>query len=230
MITGSSSSATGQVLNHDSGAKTIQFVGVSGTFTTSDTVTSVETAGEFKVSGTASGTVSAVANLTATYNATVGGASGSAITSPTGTGQLFSIQEGVFFINGFFVKCAEQTIILEKYSNTANKRIGLVVTESTVDSSTDTTLVDNAQGYSNQNATGADRYKIELTLTALDTTATTGDEKFIELLSTTEGAAQTIENIPVYSELGKTFARRTNDEYKRRRIKSCKNNRNEKFW
>ena len=212
VITGSSSSAKGQILNFDSGAKTIQFVGVSGTFTTSDTVTSVGTAGGFKVSGTASGTVSAVANLTATYNATVGGASGSAITSSVGKSQLFSIQEGVFFVNGFFVKCGAQTIILSKYTNNSSKRIGLVVTESTVDSDTDTTLVDNAQGYSNQNAAGADRYKIELTLTALDTTATTGDENFITLTETSTTMYKKLENIPVYSEIFKSIARRTNDE------------------
>ena len=49
-----------------------------------------------------------------------------------GTGQLFSVTEGVYFYDGFFIQNDEQTIATSKYSNTtANARIGFEITEST---------------------------------------------------------------------------------------------------
>ena len=51
-----------------------------------------------------------------------------------------------------------------QYTNTPNYIVGLKVTESIVDSGTDTTLLDNAQGVPNTAAPGANRYKISTQL------------------------------------------------------------------
>ena len=63
-----------------------------------------------------------------------------------------------------FVNVDAQTLVLDKYTNTPDYRVGLTITESFVTSTDDTTLLDNATGSSNANATGAHRFKIDLTL------------------------------------------------------------------
>ena len=50
----------------------------------------------------------------------------------------------VYYINGFHVNVDEQTLILDKYTNTPSYRVGLLVTESFTTPNDDTTLNDNA--------------------------------------------------------------------------------------
>jgi hypothetical protein len=88
----------------------------------------------------------------------------SSISTPTGYGSAINIEEGVYFISGTFAYVPAGSLILDKYTNTPNYIIGLKVTESIVDSGTDTTLLDNAQGVPNTAAPGANRYKISTQL------------------------------------------------------------------
>ena len=97
------------------------------------------------------------------------------------TGSAAQVQAGTYYINGFLVTVANQTIILDKYSNTPSYRVGLLVTESFVTPTQDNTLNDNAQGVSNTNAPGAHRFKIDLTLTKKAIGAV-DDSNFVELL------------------------------------------------
>jgi len=85
-------------------------------------------------------------------------------TASVGTGSAASIAEGVYFISGCFAYVAPETIILDKYTNNPSYLVGLRVVESIVDSSTDTSLVDNAQGTPNTSAPGANRYQIATNL------------------------------------------------------------------
>ena len=81
--------------------------------------------------------------------------------SGVGTGQIFSVTEGVFYYEGLFIKNDAQTIATSKYSNTtANVRIGFEITESVVVPTSDTSLLDPAQDASNYQAPGADRINI----------------------------------------------------------------------
>src|SRR5210317_1410615 len=84
--------------------------------------------------------------------------------TPTGYGSAVNIEEGVYFISGTFAYVPAGSLILDKYTNTPNYIVGLKVTESIVDSGTDTTLLDNAQGVPNTAAPGANRYKISTQL------------------------------------------------------------------
>ena len=130
----------------------------------------------------------------------------------TGTGQVFSVNDGVFYYEGFFVKVDPQTIGTSIYNNnTANARIGFEVTETIVESVNDTSLLDPAQGASNFQAPGADRFKIELNLTTrtLDSIDLT---KFIELAQVKEGVLQKVIRTPLYADFEDTLARRTYDE------------------
>lgn len=129
-----------------------------------------------------------------------------------GTGQTFSVNEGVFYYDGFFIGTNPQTIATSKYTNnTANVRIGFEITESLVTYNTDTSLLDPAQFASNYQAPGADRYNVTLSLSTR-TLDSTDDTKFIELARVNSGIINIESNNPTYSVLEDTLARRTYDE------------------
>ena len=128
------------------------------------------------------------------------------------TAKTFSVNEGVFYFEGFFIKTAPQTIAVSKYTS-ANVfcRIGFNVVETVIKASSDTSLLDPALGSSNYQAPGADRVKLELVL-AIRNLDADDDEKFIEL-TRIEDSVQTRETrYPLYSVLEDTLARRTYDE------------------
>ena len=134
-----------------------------------------------------------------------------AIVNTTATGSAAQVQAGCYYINGFIVTVLNQTIILDKYSNTPSYRVGLLVTESFITPTQDTTLNDNAQGVSNTNAPGAHRFKIDLTLTK-KAIGSTEDANFVELLRLKTGIIQSKVRTTEYAILEDTFARRTFDE------------------
>ena len=84
----------------------------------------------------------------------------------SGNGSVVSIEEGVFYIGGYFVYVSPQTIVLDKYESSPTYRIGLSIVESIITSVDDTSLLDNALGSPNYTAPGANRYKVDLTLSA----------------------------------------------------------------
>ena len=123
-------------------------------------------------------------------------------------GSAANIASGTYYINGFAVNVAQQTIVLDKYTNTPSYRVGLKVTESFVTPNQDTSLVDNAAGSSNANAPGAHRFKIDLTLTKLALTSIE-DDSFIELLRLDNGLLLSRVRTTEYAILEDTLARRT---------------------
>ena len=133
------------------------------------------------------------------------------LTNAAATGSAFSVEEGVFFARGAFVKVQSETILLDQYSNTPSYRVGFQVVEELVTAVEDESLYDNAAGFSNYTAPGADRLKISLVLSkkALDNFQ---DQNFIELFRTKQGEGSKIVNRTIYNELAKEFARRTFDE------------------
>jgi hypothetical protein len=189
-ITNLAGTKTGQVVvvyDADAGTgdpKTIYVKQISGAaFAAGDTITTVEDAPVFA-------------------NVATGG---------VGTGKTFSVTDGVYFYDGFFLKNDEQTIAISKYNTSANARIGFEITESIVEYTQDTSLLDPAQDASNFQAPGADRFKIELVLSsrALDST---DDTQFIELARTVNGTLSYALIYPQYAVLEDTLARRTYDE------------------
>jgi hypothetical protein len=152
---------------------------------------------------TAAETVNAV-NMADSSTATL-------VVASTATGSAANIAGGVYYINGFHVSVSEQTLILDKYTNTPSYRIGLEITESFITPTDDTSLNDNAQGSSNANAPGAHRFKIDLTLSKR-TISSTADSNFIELLRLSNGIRQNQVRSTDYAILEDTLARRTFDE------------------
>ena len=122
-------------------------------------------------------------NYTATVG--VGGTSKPIDTDPLGFGSLFTIEEGYMYVNGFAVRVEKQTISLCKYSSRPSFQVGLIVEEDIITSNEDETLLDNAQGYSNFAAPGADRLKISLILSKR--TAETEEANFVTLVTLIQG-------------------------------------------
>ena len=131
-----------------------------------------------------------------------------------GKGSLASIQSGVYYINGYFVYCPTQTIVLDKYTATPTYRIGLEYTESIVTPEADESLLDNAQNSYNYAAPGAHRYMIDLALTKL-TIDSVADSNFVEVIRVTNGLINTVVqdtsyNI-IYNQIEAEMQRRTYD-------------------
>lgn len=134
-----------------------------------------------------------------------------ATTAATGYGSKFDIKTGIYYMFGYFCYIYEQSLLLDKYGSTPSYKIGIRAIEKFITESDDVSLVDPANGSPNFNAPGAHRYKIEAILTKFDLEDDTSDN-FVELLRVKDGLIQKLVNRAEYSELEKTFARRTFDE------------------
>lgn len=135
------------------------------------------------------------------------------VAGSTLTGSAAKIERGVYFIRGFFVDVFPQTIILDQYSNLPSYRVGLqVLEEITVASQNNKDLYDNARGFSNFAAPGADRLKINVTL-AKKTLDDFNDESFIELMRIENGVLKKfLKKEETNNLITQELARRTYDE------------------
>lgn len=132
-------------------------------------------------------------------------------TSPFNSASLFSVDSGIFFVDGKFVYVEPQTAIVDKYSITSSKNIGFLILESIISSEEDDSLNDNAQGTFNYAAPGANRYGVELVLTSKD--INTSIDNFVEIARVVEGSLVSNQaDTTIYSEIGKELAKRTFDE------------------
>jgi hypothetical protein len=132
--------------------------------------------------------------------------------SANGNGTVCSINEGVFYVDGFFVQVPDQTAVVSAYSTVANVKIGLEISDDIVDSDIDSTLLDPAQSSFNYQAPGADRYQFNLALSTRPLDTVVDEAQFFELMRVEEGAITKQVKYPIYAELEKTLARRTFDE------------------
>ena len=127
------------------------------------------------------------------------------------TGSSVSIRSGVYFIRGNFVEVTDDTVVLDPYSNTPSYRVGFNVLESIVTAKDDASLYDNARGFSNYAAPGADRLKISTTLTKKSLTDF-NDTSFIELVRVENGELKRLINSSQYSIIDEYLSKRTFEE------------------
>ena len=127
------------------------------------------------------------------------------------TGSSFGIQEGIYFVRGTFIDVSESLIILDPYNNKPSYRVGLDIIEEVVNANDDDSLYDNAKGFTNFAAPGADRFKITAKL-AKKSLNDYNDTSFVELFRVRDGETKKLQNESVYSEIKKYFAKRTFDE------------------
>ncbi len=128
------------------------------------------------------------------------------------TGAAAVLSAGIYFVRGFFVDVPSQTLVLDPYTDNVTVKVGLKVKETIVTSDLDQNLTDNAAGYSNYTAPGADRLAIGVQLVSVSP-QDPKPSNFIELMEIRNG--QLIYVRPdgtEYNEIANEFARRTFDE------------------
>jgi len=148
---------------------------------------------------------------------------------------MVTINEGFFFIDGFFVYSTKQSIV--PYNTTVyttdggaenstrifsdpTASIGLSISRIILNSSEDETLRDPASGFNNFNAPGSDRYKLDLTIKSVEFEGSVGDaytseftdDYFVEMIRVVDGNTTKKIEYSEYSEIENTLARRTFDE------------------
>jgi hypothetical protein len=146
-------------------------------------------------------------STTAFANADVKIASG---TDAIGRGYAMSVSSGVLFQKGHFIQVpTNDTVIVSKYSQYPNNVVaGFMINENIVTYNQDQNLLDNATGYSNFSAPGADRLQLSPDLVAYDIDDAPSNN-FFSLVEWQNGNIVRSFQETQYSLIGNEMARRT---------------------
>ena len=131
---------------------------------------------------------------------------------PTGRGILWNIPESTYYVNGYFIDVQQDLLVGEKY--TVDKEsyvVGFDIVEDIVTAEDDPSLFDNALGYPNYAAKGADRARIRL-IPTIRTVDIEDGETFVTLARVEKGVIQFIRTRTDYSAIMDMLAERTYDE------------------
>ena len=128
-----------------------------------------------------------------------------------GYGSAVKVEEGIYFVNGYFVRNDEALLVIDEYYNKPSAKVGFTIKEEVVTPEADASLYDNSIGSANYTAPGAHRLKISLELKEFALNAIT-DKNFIQLLNVSKGQIQSKISSTDFSVLEQTLARRTFDE------------------
>jgi hypothetical protein len=132
--------------------------------------------------------------------------------SATSIGSAVILSEGVYFIRGTFVNVDSQTLILDAHSNFPSYKVGFDIVEEVISADDDPTLYDNARGFANYAASGADRFRIRAILSKKPLNSS-DNQSFISLLEIREGILISgKKKESTYNILQDEIARRTYDE------------------
>lgn len=133
--------------------------------------------------------------------------------APIGVGFSVSCGDGVLYQKGMFLNFLPQTLIVEKYHNEPdNLFVGFLTEEEVIDANTDITLNDNAQGYNNYNAPGADRLKLIPTLVVYTKEVAETDEHFFPILEYQDGKVVRRNTTTQFNSVSKMVEERTAEE------------------
>lgn len=132
-----------------------------------------------------------------------------ALATPTelGQGAWVKVQAGIYFVRGMFVRTDDSDFVVAKYNTTTTMRVGFEVNEQIIDATEDVSLYSNANGFPNQNAPGAQRLKVTLSLAGLAINAV--DSNFIEIARFDGGSLSSEIDYTTYSVIEQAIAQRT---------------------
>ncbi len=128
-------------------------------------------------------------------------------------GRSFGVtcEEGILYQKGHFIFVQPQFIIVSKYSTIpGNVSVGFTIGENIISSGLDSSLLDNAAGFNNENAPGADRLKLVPTL--ITHNSATEPEEFFALIRYVDGKPVRIRDKTEFNSISEEMARRTYDE------------------
>jgi len=128
------------------------------------------------------------------------------------TGTAFTLSAGIFYLRGNFVTVDDQILILDQYTTSSNYRIGFQIEEKIITADDDNKLYDNASGFNNFTAPGADRLKITANL-AKKSTDSFDSQGFVQIAEVNNGTLKNaLNNSTRYNVLGNELAKRTFEE------------------
>ena len=128
-----------------------------------------------------------------------------------GYASAVKVEEGIYFVNGYFVRNEKQLLVIDDYYNNPSAKVGFTIVEEVVTPEEDASLYDNSIGSANYSAPGAHRLKISLKIKKFKLSETT-DKNFIQLITVYKGLVQKKVSPTNYSLIEQTLARRTFDE------------------
>jgi len=124
-----------------------------------------------------------------------------------------SVSDGVVYQKGHFVEVYKQSVNVKDYDRHPDQcSIGFVTTESIINSSSNSSLLDNAAGFNNENAPGADRLKLTPTLISNTTSNARASNNFLTLMKFENGEPIVVREDTQYSQIGEEMATRTYEE------------------
>ena len=128
-----------------------------------------------------------------------------------GYASAVKVEEGIYFVNGYFVRNEKQLLVIDDYYNNPSAKVGFTIVEQVVTPEEDASLYDNSIGSANYSAPGAHRLKISLNIKKFKLSEAT-DKNFIQLITVYKGLVQKKVSPTNYSLIEQTLARRTFDE------------------
>jgi len=132
---------------------------------------------------------------------------------PVGYGYGASVSSGKIYQKGLFLNVGPQFKMVTKYSNTpSDLSIGFNSVESVVNVFTDASLYDNAGGFLNSGAPGADRLKLTPTLVVKNQTEELASSDYFPLVRFAEGQPYSQNKQTQYNKIGDMIAQRAFEE------------------
>lgn len=132
--------------------------------------------------------------------------------NPVGTSYAMTVGEGVIYQKGYFSRVAEQIVVIEKYSSIPDAMsVGFETIEEIVDSSEDTSLLDNATGAPNFTAPGANRLKLTPQLKVISKAEADQRDDWLYIAEFSNGNPYKQNRQTVYNVIGNEINRRFNE-------------------
>ena len=142
-----------------------------------------------------------------------GSVSGETSTTAVNNGYGVRCGEGIIYQKGHFIRFNDALTIVSKYSNAPDGVVvGFKTVEQLVDYNIDSSLLDNANGFSNENAPGADRLQLIPSLAVLTTAQAALDETFFAIQEYVAGRVVRRKTTTQYNQIAKTMEQRTSEE------------------
>lgn len=130
----------------------------------------------------------------------------------TGNSYMFTVEDGIVYQKGHFIRVGAQKKIISKYSQFPTTQVGFDIDETAITSFADDSLADNSIGSSNYQAPGADRLKLTPTLVTRSAADTANAEPFFPIAEFRAGILIKQAPIAQLDELGNKLAQRTYEE------------------
>ena len=143
-------------------------------------------------------------------------AAGSILTVPAdAVGKAYGVKvgDGIIYQKGFFSRVEQQLTVVSKYSNSPNNVVvGFSTDESIINSNIDTSLLDNANGFNNYNAPGADRLKLTPILVTKTLAEAIANSSFFAIQEYAYGRVVRRNNDTQYNKILDVIENRTKEE------------------